>query len=295
MSRCCCLGVVIAFGWMPTGGRAEEPHNRLTILYDAFSKSPDLKKDWGYSALVEYGGKRILFDTGNDADKFAHNLKQLRVDPASLDCVVISHRHGDHTNGLLYLLKQRPEIPIYTPNDEAFGGTTPRAWYTQRVDSLPKYMRYFDGIPPEGVAHGTAWRNAKIAQVGQMKELFKDFHLIATVSQVTGTLEMPELSLAVRTPQGLVVVTGCGHCGVEKVIAEASGIDKRIHLLAGGYHLVPRSDADIEQIAMNLRERWKVDRVAPGHCTGERAFLMLQKLFGDRYIYAGSGESIPLP
>jgi 7,8-dihydropterin-6-yl-methyl-4-(beta-D-ribofuranosyl)aminobenzene 5'-phosphate synthase len=277
------------------GRRAEEPPKQLTILYDAFGKAPELKKDWGFSALVQYGGKRILFDTGNDADLFAHNLKQLKVDVASLDCVVISHRHGDHTNGLLHLLKVRPDIPLYTPGDESFGGPTPRAWFERGVESLPKHMRYFDGKPPDDVPHGTAFRNARIVQVKEKKELFKGVHLLATVSQVKGTLELPELSLAVQTPKGLVVLTGCAHCGVEKVVEEAAAIDKRIHLLAGGFHLVTASDADIEQVAANLRERWKVQSVAPGHCTGERGFLTLQKLFGEQYIYAGGGEVIPLP
>jgi 7,8-dihydropterin-6-yl-methyl-4-(beta-D-ribofuranosyl)aminobenzene 5'-phosphate synthase len=295
MNRSCCLGVVIVFASLAGGGRGEEPHNRLTVLYDAFGKSPELKKDWGYSALIQYGGKRVLFDTGNDADFFGHNLKRLGVDPASLDCVVISHRHGDHTNGLLHLLKVRPEIPIYAPDDEAFGGATPRGWYAQGVESLPRHMRYFDGTPPPAVPHGTAWRNARIERVRETRELVKGFRLIATVSQVKGTLELPELSLAVRTPKGLVVLTGCGHCGVEKVVAAASGVDRRIHLLAGGFHLVASSDADIEQVALSLRERWKVGQIAPGHCTGERAFLTLQRIFGDRYVYAGGGETIALP
>src|SRR5215472_7645111 len=57
---------------------AQSP-NRVTILYDAFGKSPNLTKDWGFSALVEYGGKRILFDTGNNAGIFASNVKSLKV------------------------------------------------------------------------------------------------------------------------------------------------------------------------------------------------------------------------
>jgi 7,8-dihydropterin-6-yl-methyl-4-(beta-D-ribofuranosyl)aminobenzene 5'-phosphate synthase len=295
MPRSFFVGVVICFGLLAASAQAQESAKQLTILYDAFSKSSELKKDWGYSALVQYGGKRILFDTGNDADFFAHNLKQLKVDPASLDCVIISHRHGDHTSGLLYLLKVQPNISIYAPNDEAFGTPSPRAWFTERVESLPKHMRYFDGKPPANVPHGTAWQNAKIERVPATRELVKGVDLIATVSQVKGTLELPELSLALQTPKGLVILTGCGHSGMEKIVAEASGLDQRIHLLAGGFHLVTSSDADIEQVGLNLRERWKVNLLAPGHCTGERAFQILQKLFGDRYLYAGSGETIPLP
>jgi 7,8-dihydropterin-6-yl-methyl-4-(beta-D-ribofuranosyl)aminobenzene 5'-phosphate synthase len=296
MSLFRCGLALIVIGCVADDARTETPAGQLTILYDAFGKSPELKKDWGFSALVQYGGKRILFDTGNDAEFFAHNLKQLKVDPAALDFVVISHRHGDHTNGLLHVLKARPDVPIYTPADEAFGGPSPQGWFARGVGTLPKHMRYFDGQPPTNVPHGTAFRLAKkIERVTETRQLADGVHALATVSNVKGTLEMPELSLAVHTPKGLVVITGCAHCGVEKVVEEASRIDPRVHLLAGGFHLVTSTDADIEQVAVNLRERWKVSSVAPGHCTGERAFAALQKLFGDRYLYAGGGETIPLP
>jgi glyoxylase-like metal-dependent hydrolase (beta-lactamase superfamily II) len=79
--------------------------DKVTILYDAFGESKELTKDWGYSALVEHNGKRILFDTGNDATIFEHNVKALGVDLTKLDFVVISHRHADHTTGLRYVLR----------------------------------------------------------------------------------------------------------------------------------------------------------------------------------------------
>jgi 7,8-dihydropterin-6-yl-methyl-4-(beta-D-ribofuranosyl)aminobenzene 5'-phosphate synthase len=301
MNRFCCVAIGILFPLAVPGAPGGEAPKQLTILYDAFGKSPKLKKDWGFAALIHYGGKRVLFDTGNDADVFAHNLKQLKVDVTSLDFVVISHRHGDHTNGLLHLLKARPDVPVYVPADESFGGPTPRGWFERGEESLPKHMRYFDGKPPKNVPHGTAWRNAKkMVHVKETKELVKGMHLLATVSQAKGpagwgTLGMPELSLAVQTPKGLVVLTGCAHCGVEKVVEKAAGLDKHIHLVAGGFHLVTSPEADIEQVAANLRERWKVHSVAPGHCTGERGFLTLRKVFGKRYVYAGVGEVIPLP
>ena len=76
-----------------------DPHpHRVTILYDAFGGRPGLIRDWGFAALVEYGGKRILFDTGNNAEIFARNVRALGVDLRRLDFAVISHRHGDHTS-----------------------------------------------------------------------------------------------------------------------------------------------------------------------------------------------------
>src|SRR5947207_3469784 len=77
--------------------KAAPPANRITILFDAFGRNPALKPDWGFSALIEYNGKRILFDTGNDAAIFERNVKALRADLKKLDFVVISQRHGDYT------------------------------------------------------------------------------------------------------------------------------------------------------------------------------------------------------
>ena len=66
------------------------------MLYDAFGKPSAMQKDWGYAALIEYGGKRILFDTGNNGDILAQNAKAKGIDLSKLDFVVMSHRHGDH-------------------------------------------------------------------------------------------------------------------------------------------------------------------------------------------------------
>src|SRR5260370_6404795 len=94
-----------------------EEGNRVTILYDAFGKSPAVTKAWGFSALVEYGGKRILFDTGGNAEVFEHHVKALGEDLGKLDFVVLSHRHSDHISGLSYLLRVNPTVKIYTPAD----------------------------------------------------------------------------------------------------------------------------------------------------------------------------------
>jgi 7,8-dihydropterin-6-yl-methyl-4-(beta-D-ribofuranosyl)aminobenzene 5'-phosphate synthase len=114
------LALVLPFSGYALRERLTARDNRVTILYDAFGKSPTMTKDWGYSALVEYGGKRILFDTGNNPEVFARNVKAAGVDLTKLDFVVISHRHLDHTAGLNYLVSVNPKVKIYAPK-EAFG------------------------------------------------------------------------------------------------------------------------------------------------------------------------------
>src|SRR4029077_8595109 len=105
--------------------------NRITVLYDAFGKSSPLKKDWGFSVFIEYGGKRILFDTGNDSDIFAQNVKALGIDLKKLDFAIISHRHGDHISGLNYLLSVNPDVRVYAPKEGfgIFGAALPGTFY----------------------------------------------------------------------------------------------------------------------------------------------------------------------
>src|SRR5437879_13826759 len=125
-------------------------------------------------------------------------------------------------------------------------------------------------------------------------EITPDIHLISLVSDKPGTLELHELSLAINTPDGMVLVVGCSHPGIDKIVEAASTIKPRIHLIAGGLHLVVASDLDIEKIATALHDRFKVQYVAPGHCTGEPAFTALRKAFGHRYLYAGLGTTLAL-
>ena len=275
---------------------AGQSSNRVTILYDAFGKSPTITKAWGFSALVEYGGKRILFDTGGNAEIFEHNVKALGVDLTKLDFVVLSHRHNDHISGLNYLLRVNPTVKIYAPAEPwgPFGWSTPNSLY-RKDESLAANMRYFDGKPPDALTASSPWPQANFVRVDSTTEIAPGIFLIPTTSQVPGTLELREISMAIRGPQGLIIVDGCSHAGVEKVLEAATKIDSHVRILFGGLHLVGAPDADIQRITAALHDQWKLDYVAVGHCTGEPTFAALQKAFGDRYLYAGVGTAVEIP
>ena len=270
--------------------------NRITILYDAFGKSSNLRKDWGFSAFVEYDGKRILFDTGNNPDTFAQNVKALGIDLKKLDFAVISHRHGDHTSGLDYLLSVNPSVRIYAPKEAfgVFGAALPGTFY-RKDESLPSYMRYYDGQPPAKMTFGTPWPKANFVWVDNLTEVAPAIYLISTVSQTPGTLELRELSLAIKSPRGVVLGVGCSHPGIEKILEASTAVDKHVHLVFGGLHLVTTPDPEIRRLATALHDQWKVDRMAAGHCTGEPAFAAFRKAFGDHYLYAGLGSVIEIP
>ena len=270
--------------------------DKVTILYDAFGESNKLTKDWGFSALVEHDGKRILFDTGNNAAIFEHNVKALGVDLTKLDFVVISHRHADHTTGLKYVLSVNPNVTVYVPADGAngFGGAPIPDTFFRADDSLPTQMRYFEGTEPEHLTFGKLHDAGNFVLVNQLTEVSPGIFLVRTVSQKTGSLELPELTLAIKRPDGLLLVDGCSHAGIEAILGATSAVDPRTEIVFGGLHLVTTPLAEIDALVENLKTKWKVQRIAPGHCTGEPAFARLRKAYGENYLYAGLGTTVGL-
>jgi len=273
----------------------EKPKSQITVIYDAFGKDPAMKKDWGYAALIEVGGKRILFDTGNDAETFAQNVKAKGIDLTRLDFVVMSHRHGDHMAGLGQVLAANPKVKIYGPKEGfgIYGASLPSGFY-RKNETLPAEMRYYDGQPPAVMKFGAAWAGANFEPIDKTIEVAPGVWLIALVSDALGTRELKELSLAIDTPDGIVLVVGCSHPGIENIVAEASKINKRIHLIAGGFHLVVAADDVIAKVATSLHDTYQVENIAPGHCTGEPTFSALRLAFGKHYFYAGLGTVLPL-
>ncbi len=269
---------------------------QITIIYDAFGKPSNLKQDWGFAALIEYDGKRILFDTGNNADIFAHNVEAKGIDLTKLDFAVISHRHGDHTSGIGHLLKVNPNVKIYAPQENfgVFGASFPGTFY-RRDESLPAEQRYYGGNPPQTLRFGSPWPQGDFNWVTKTTEIAPGIHLILLNGPFGVDLEVKEISLAIETPDGVVVLVGCSHPTIEKIVEAAkSATNKPIQLVLGGTHLLPLKDDQIKNVATSLRDKLDVRYIAPAHCTGEPAFAILKESFGDRYVYAGLGATVVL-
>jgi 7,8-dihydropterin-6-yl-methyl-4-(beta-D-ribofuranosyl)aminobenzene 5'-phosphate synthase len=187
---------------------------QITVLYDAFGKPSAMHKDWGYAALVEYGGKRILFDAGNNPEILAHNAEAKGIDLSKLDFVVLSHRHGDHMGGLAYVLKVNPKVTIYAPKEGfgVYGSDLPSTFYRKDA-SLPPEQRYYDSAPPEIMRFGSAWPGANFQLIDKNTEITPDIHLIALVSDKPGTLELRVVASNQHTRRpggrGWMLTPGC--------------------------------------------------------------------------------------
>ena len=265
----------------------------ITILYDGITRHPSLKPDWGYSALVEFAGRRILFDTGNNAEILSGNCAALGVDLTQLDCVVLSHRHWDHTAGLKHLLQINPSLPVNAPADEFFCIETPRGFFAQS-DGLPTHYRYFSGEIPASVPHGTPWQQANLRMVDKPVWMGSRI-LLLPVMPGPGTADpMNELSLALVTEKGVTLIVGCSHAGIERHISALRDVlpGEPLRRIVGGLHLLGMKEEPLSETVQNLVETGA--ELCIGHCTGEAAFSALLQRAPEKMVYAGAGEFLAL-
>ena len=301
------IGSLVVSAQTPAAQSSTSGQNSILNLYDAFGyQKRGTILDWGFSALIHYNGKTILFDTGNNADGFEHNVKALGVDLTQVDIAVLSHRHTDHISGFDYMLKVKPGVKAYLPADPALGAPTHLTFSHDTKESLA-------GVPPEqlyfgGTANsmdykpGERFRGANAEFVPTSREIAPGVYLIVTRSVMTGDFNayppnepghpdvagFPELSLALKTEKGVVLITGCSHSKVEEIVrATKQYLGTNIELVEGGFHLFPYDANYISNIAKLLKDDLGVRRVAPAHCTGNLAFKIFRDLYGENYSYAG--------
>ncbi len=292
----------------------------ITNLYDAFSKDSNLTKDFGFSCIIKFNGKTILFDAGSNAEIFKSNILKLGIDLKKVDMVIVSHGHFDHLNGIDYLLKVNPKVKIYFPYDIFWGAPVPFDATGQEPlvkDSLDRSEQYFNGDATKFVIRqsGRFWK-ANIEFIKETKDIFPGGKLITTQSSYMGYFScypnksfvegqfnehkddckqngLPELSLSLSTDKGEILIVGCSHTGVENIILETKKQTQRnIEMVYGGFHMLPFNREQTTSLVDKIKNELKVSQVAPAHCTGHLAFKILKDKYGSNYHYAGLGQTL---
>lgn len=281
--------------------------NSITVLYDSIGPQKNgTIQDWGYAAFIRYNDKNILFDTGMDPDILEHNAKALGIDLAKVDFVVLSHSHNDHAAGFPYFLKVNSHAKIYLPDDATFfaatGALIPGAH--EVTTSRPPEEQHYRGqkpqlqMKPAGMFAG----RSDVVAVEENSEITPGLFIIHTTSPLTGRFSayppnspekpamdgLPELSLAIKTPHGVVLITGCSHSKVENIVTatrEFTGSD--IDLLEGGFHLIGYDREYVTSLANTMKNKLRVRRVGPTHCTGEIAESVFREVYAENYVAAG--------
>ena len=247
-------------GSIATGGteKAEQGRLRLYIVFNNVPYQAGLETGWGFSCLIEGLDKTILFDTGGNGDILLSNMQQLGLDVEAVDVVMLSHIHGDHTGGLGAFLARNPDVTVYMP--ESFPAS-----FQREVKRLGAVIETVSG--PQQLMDN-------VYSTGEMGWAIK------------------EQALIVDTREGLIVITGCAHPSVAEMAERAKTyLGKTIYLVMGGFHLRSKSDADIRAIIRQLKALG-VKKVAPSHCTGDKAIRMFRHEWADGFIEGGLGAVI---
>jgi len=275
--------LVAAFGLssfdLPCGAAAEKgesPHMKqdtdsakapvlkdltIKVLHDNYPYAEELRTAWGFSALVTGPAKTILFDTGSDGALLLENMAKLKVEPNAIDTVVLSHVHGDHTGGLTGFLGENPHVEVFLPA------------------SFPE--RFKDTVRSYGAA---------VVDIENSREICEDVHTTGQMGKF-----IKEQALVVRTQRGLVVLTGCAHPGVTKMVDKAASLFEQddILLVVGGFHLEWATRRRIGKIITTF-ESHGVGYAAPTHCSGDNARELFKQRFGARYVEVGVGRAVTL-
>ena len=232
----------------------------ITIVYDNYSFDDRLRTEWGFACWVEYGEHTILFDTGGDGDILLKNMSRLGLDPQRIEMVVLSHEHGDHTLGLDELLAVHSEVTVIMPHSF-----------------------------PSGLKRQVEDAGAELVEVSGPAELLPGLYSTGEMGR-----NIVEQALVARSTRGLVVITGCAHPGIVQMVEQAQVVGRDdIHLVLGGFHLVNSGTGAINRIVAEF-QRLGVGRVAPSHCSGDRAREVFAEAYGADCFPAGAGWSLTI-
>jgi 7,8-dihydropterin-6-yl-methyl-4-(beta-D-ribofuranosyl)aminobenzene 5'-phosphate synthase len=249
--------------------------------------------EWGFSALVEADGRRILFDTGARPDTVLHNLAVLGIDLSNVTDVVLSHNHGDHTGGLLTLrqafVKKNPDAlsRVHVGRGILWSRGTDSSGAPH--NPMPGVKTAFEATGGKFIEHANPGELAPgIWFTGPIPREFPEhnYGVPADTRVNTPGGEQPDIipedsALVLDTARGLVVITGCGHAGVVNTLTAARQVVRAapIHALIGGAHLL-RAD---EKTLVWTGEKFRAVGVAhflAAHCTGLEATYRLRTLAG---------------
>ncbi len=246
--------------------RAAEPAQKsseleIRVVFDNTSARADLNRSWGFSAVVDFRGHRILFDAGSDPILLLEHLEKMQIDPKSIEQAVISHQHGDHLRGIYWVFEKNPKLKVH----------------------------FLDCFPEEPFRRAKALKMTPNRVTGPF-EVVPGIHSTGIVEGLPS-----EQSLAIETSQGVVMLVGCSHPGVVKLVETVKTQRKKdsIRLLLGGFHMLRKQPEEIKSTINRLQDL-QVQTVMPAHCSGDEAKEMFQSLYGEQFQAAGAGRLIVL-
>ena len=281
--------VAMGFG-AETTARQSVRALKITVLSTMLADGDELG-EWGFAALVEADGRRILFDTGAKTDVVLKNVQTLKLDLGDVPDVILSHWHWDHVGGLMTLrrdaMAKRPAALGRTHVGAGFFdsrvGTPPGVELNQMIRVKSEYEQtggsFVVHAKPVELQPGV-WLTGPVPR----KHPERNWSGSTQVKTATGVREDTiddDMALVINTESGLVIVTGCGHAGVINIIEHARTFVRptRLHALIGGVHLFRASEQTLTWTAGKLRE-FGLENFIGAHCTGVETVYRLRQDVG---------------
>jgi len=231
----------------------------ITVIFDNNPLLKGLQTDWGFACLVEVGQTKLLFDTGDNGSILLSNMSKLDIHPEDIDMVFLSHFHHDHTGGLNDFLQKNSDVTIYYP----------QSFLPQLVESMKQ-------------------SGAKLVPISSFQRVRENIY---SLGELGGSI--PEQSIAIRTSKGIVVITGCAHPGIIKILetAKSSFPGEKIYFAMGGFHLLHQTENELKS-TVNQILKMEILNIGPSHCSGDAARKIFREIYKDGYIEIGVGKKI---
>lgn len=274
---------------------------RITTLSENTAGFPGVLAEWGLSILVETDDLKILLDTGASIS-VPHNAPIFGLDLSTIDKIVLSHGHYDHTGGLKEVLKQigkRVEV-IAHPDIWAKKFAHGEGW--ERYIGIPFSREELEALGAAfTLSKEPVWITDDIVTTGEipMTTEYEEIERMLYVKEDDQWLPDPlwdDRALVIKTGEGLVVILGCAHRGVINTLRHAQEITgvALIHTVIGGTHLIGATEERVLRTAAALQELG-VQQVRVSHCTGLPSAVLLAQQLGQAFFFNNTGTSITVP
>lgn len=280
---------------------------RIQVLSTMLSGNPNGGiGEWGFAAIVEVDGQRILFDTGARPDTVLKNAKELGVDLANVKDVILSHNHSDHTNGLLTLRREfakanptalsRAHVGkgIFWNRPSNEGDSNVMVKYKSEYEATGGI--FIEYAEPKEILPGV-WLTGPVPRTYPEKNWSGAGRMKSPDGLVEDTLP-EDMSLVAVTDKGLVLLSGCGHAGIINTLEHARKAIKNapVYAALGGFHLFNLNDEKLNWTASKLKE-FGLRQFLGAHCTGIEAVYRIRQQVGlDRQscVVSAVGSSFSL-
>ena len=259
--------------------------------------------EYGLSLFIEADGKRILFDTGLSFSAY-HNAQIMGIDLTTVDCIVLSHGHLDHTGGLAEMLRRigkeieviaHPDVfePRYTLRNnreqEIFIGMPCSREELENLGARFTLSKEPVRLTPDIMTSG------EIPMFTEYEKVEGNLHVREGDSYLPDKIA-DDLSLFINTESGLAVFTGCGHRGIINILNQACKLtgNSNVYAVTGGIHLFRASEERIRNTIADFKGRG-VKKLGVSHCTGFHAAAKIAEAFPWEFFLNNAGNRFVLP